>query len=964
MKYFFTIIISILITAIQAQSFYDMDQIQTIEVNFAESNWDQLMDNAYAADSGYILAESVTINGITFDSIGVKYKGNSSYRSNQVKNPWHIELDTYKDHEYDGYTDIKLANGAKDPSMIRDVLAYNVIRQYMDAPLANFANLYVNGELIGLYANTESISKKFMNSRFGSKENTRFKCSPPGGAGPQSTDLPNLVYLGQDSTDYYEGYELKSDEGWQDLIDLCDTLVNHTDGIEKILDVNRALWMIAFDNVIVNLDSYIGNFSQNYYLYRSDYGQFLPVVWDLNESFGVFSSTGSGNLNGTTIKQRMSHLLHENNEDYPLIQELLSVPTYRRMYLAHMKTILQENFVDGSYLATGEALQTTIDDAVQADNNKFFTYNNFVANLTTDVSGGGGGPGGGSSTPGISNLMDGRVEYLLGLNDFITVEPAISDISLSNSTPQVQESISITALVSDGTTVYIGYRNSATTAPFTRVEMFDDGMHNDGAANDGIYGTTLTLNSRTTDYYIYAENDNIGMFSPRRAEFEFYSINATSSTSVDGVAINEFMASNDVTVADPDGEFEDWIELYNNSTETVDLSGYFLTDDGTDPAQWTFPDGTSIAPGAYLIIWADEDEDQEGLHANFKLSSSGESIILSDTDGDIVDSIDYPEQTTDVSYARIPNGTGDFTEAIATFGSNNDVTTDCTNLGGDMDNDGVCADEDCDDGDASVGAIQAEGTACDDGDTTTEDDVILADGCTCAGKAIELSDVVINEFMASNDNTVADPDGEFEDWIELYNNGADAVDLSGYFLSDDGSEPTKWTFPTGTIIEADDYLIIWADEDLDQEGLHADFKLSASGESIILSNATDTSIVDAIDYPEQETDITYGRFPNGTGDFDFLNPSFNGTNQIMTSTDEELSSDENLILYPNPADNYFYLQNNGDDPKEQIVTVYSTTGQVVYQDKMRSHLQVDIENWTPGIYLVSIEGTLLKVIIQ
>jgi spore coat protein CotH len=154
------LLIAITVTAVQAQDFYNLNTIQTIEVTFAESNWDQLMDIAKASDSGYILAQSVTINGEVFDSVGVKYKGNSSYNANQIKNPWHIELDTYKDHEYDGFTDIKLANGTKDPSMIRDVLGYQIVRQYMAAPQANFANLFVNGQLIGLYANTESISRK------------------------------------------------------------------------------------------------------------------------------------------------------------------------------------------------------------------------------------------------------------------------------------------------------------------------------------------------------------------------------------------------------------------------------------------------------------------------------------------------------------------------------------------------------------------------------------------------------------------------------------------------------------------------------------------------------------------------------------------------------------------------------------------------------------------------------------
>ncbi|MBX2816713.1 MAG: CotH kinase family protein, partial [Saprospiraceae bacterium] len=682
MKKYYAICLTLWVATVQAQDFYALETVQTIEVTFSESNWDQLMDNAYASESGYILAQSVTINGSTFDSVGVKYKGNSSYNPNQVKNPWHIELDTYKDHEYDGYTDIKLANGAKDPSMIRDVLAYQIIRQYMDAPLANFANLYVNGELIGLYANTESVSKKFMQSRFGSKDNARIKCSPPDGAGPQSNDFPNLVYLGPDSTAYVDAYEVQSDYGWQELINLCDTLANHEDDIERILDVNRTLWMLAFDNVIVNLDSYIGAFSQNYYLYRSMHGQFLPVIWDLNESFGVFSQTGTRNLNNTVSKQQMSHLLHENDTDFPLVQKLLANPTYKRIYLAHMKTILLENFNNGTYYEKGLALQNTIGNAVLADNNKLYSYDNFINNLTNDIAGGGGGRpgggGGGNSAPGIRNLMDARSSYLLGLTDFSAIDPTISDVTTSNHRPQINEQIFISASISDANHAYLGFRDAENTAPFSKLEMHDDGAHGDGAANDGIYGVELDIKDFRTEYYIYAENDAIGMFSPRRAEFEFYTLQAISNPSTDSIVINEFMASNDSTIADQDGEYEDWIELYNASTQRVDLGGFYLTDDPSEPTQWSFPQETFIEPDSYLIIWADEDDDQEGLHANFKLSASGEAILLlNPADTTVVDSITYSDQTTDISFARVPNGIGDFIPTAATFNANNDGATDC-----------------------------------------------------------------------------------------------------------------------------------------------------------------------------------------------------------------------------------------------------------------------------------------------
>lgn len=679
MKHYVLSLFCLFSFSLTAQEFYDLETIQTIEITFAESNWDQLLDNEKQGDENYILAQSVSINGTVLDSVGVKYKGNSTYNANQTKNPFHIELDTYKDHSYQSYKDIKLSNVAKDPSFLREVLSYKILRNYMDAPLSNYANVYVNGTLIGLFSNSEAVSKRFVNSRYGSKNNTFVKCNPPDGAGPQTNDFPNLVYIGTDSASYYDAYEMKSDAGWKDLIDLCENLANDVNSIEDILDVDRALWMLAFDNALVNLDSYIGRFIQNYYLYKDDNGRFVPVVWDLNESFGRFSDAGSGPpLGNTTAKQQMDHLLHDGDADFPLVQKLLSVPLYKRMYLAHFKTIMEEQFSDGSYFEDGQELQGIIDDAVNQDENKFFTYANFISNITTDVNSG-GGPGGGS-TPGITNLMDGRYDYLSGLADFNLTAPSIAMPILSVENPLLGDMVNVTVDVESANTVYIGFRYDSYDR-FTRTEMFDDGNHNDGAANDGTYGFDINVEELIIEYYLYADNDEAGLFSPRRAEHEFHIISAkVSDSEVGDIVINELLASNDVTASDADGEFDDWVELYNNSDNAVDISGYKLSDDFASPEKLVFPEGSIIEAKAYLIVWADGDVDQEGLHADFKISASGESVFLFDSQDVVVDEISFGEQITDISYGRFPNGTGAFQSMTPTFNAENNISTSLYNV--------------------------------------------------------------------------------------------------------------------------------------------------------------------------------------------------------------------------------------------------------------------------------------------
>ncbi|HUX57638.1 MAG TPA: lamin tail domain-containing protein [Bacteroidales bacterium] len=133
------------------------------------------------------------------------------------------------------------------------------------------------------------------------------------------------------------------------------------------------------------------------------------------------------------------------------------------------------------------------------------------------------------------------------------------------------------------------------------------------------------------------------------------------------VVINELMPVNSTIAADQNGEYDDWIELFNLSSSTKDISGYYLTDNKSNISKWQIPQGTSISANGYLIIWADKDTTQIGLHANFKLSSLGEEVLFSKPNGTVIDEIIYPGQTLEVSYSRYPNGTGAFRWQNPTF---------------------------------------------------------------------------------------------------------------------------------------------------------------------------------------------------------------------------------------------------------------------------------------------------------
>ena len=636
----------VLINSINSQDFYDINTINTIEITFSESNWDYLLDQLVAEGNEERLIGTVEINGEVFDSVGVRYKGNSSYTANQVKNPLNIKLDHIIDDQLiEGYGTLKLANAFKDPSFIREVLSYEIAREYFPASQANFANVYINGTHLGLYTSDQSVDKFFMRTHFGSDENTRVKGEITSGGGPPTGGV--WEYFGNDSSNYYGLYDMKSDYGWIELISFLDTLNNQNAYVDQALNIDRHLWFLAFSNLFVNLDGPINN-PQNYYLYKDDTGRFNPIPWDLNENFGVFSHHQTlGHLN-TYGLQTLSPFANLNESEFPVISEILNNGTYRKMYVAHMKTMIEEKLENGWYETRALEIQGIIDEAVQADQNKFYSYSDFIDNIYNQVGGGGPGPGG-QPIIGIVQLMDARVDYLLGLNEFQHESPQINNVSYSPENVSSSDEIWFSVEVSNVNDVFLTYRSNP-YGVFDKINMYDDGDHGDGQEGDGVYGISIIAGPADIQYYIYAENSNAVTFLPANAEYEFYNITVGSD-----IVINEFLAKNDATNSDEYGEFDDWIELYYNLPEPINLEGYTLTDELADSEKWTFPN-IEIAGEGYLLVWADDDEEQGDLHTNFKLSGSGEGIGLFNPNGDMLDGLSFGVQSDDISYGRITDG--------------------------------------------------------------------------------------------------------------------------------------------------------------------------------------------------------------------------------------------------------------------------------------------------------------------
>jgi len=144
----------------------------------------------------------------------------------------------------------------------------------------------------------------------------------------------------------------------------------------------------------------------------------------------------------------------------------------------------------------------------------------------------------------------------------------------------------------------------------------------------------------------------------------------------------------------------------------------------------------------------------------------------------------------------------------------------------------------------------------------------------CTTSAAEPKRICINEFLASNNTSLADGQGQHDDWIELYNAGPAPVDIGGMYLTDDLGQPDKWRVPDDqpqlTVIPAGGFALIWADNDLDDPGLHASFRLSAEGEEIALFDADGTTLVDSVVFGPQNADTSFGRYPEARPDWGLM----------------------------------------------------------------------------------------------
>ncbi|MCB9290258.1 MAG: CotH kinase family protein [Lewinellaceae bacterium] len=606
----------------------------------------------------------------TVENIGFRLRGNTSRYA--AKKSFKVSFNTYESgRKWQGVEKLNINGEHNDPSVARSKICWDMLRDMgVPAPRANHVRLYVNGENYGLYANVEHIDEEFAGLRFGNKDGNLYKCLWPA----------DLAYLGDDPDAYKftsgdrRAYELHINEEEDDYSDLAHFIevLNNTPlqdlpcELEQVFNVDSYLRSIAFDVLSGNWDGPIYN-KNNFYLYHNQStGRFEYIPYDLDNTFGI----DWFNIDWAT--RDMYNWSHPD-EPRPIYERLMEIPEYRNRYSYYMSRFAEEIYTEAALFPYFEEIKDRIAPYVQTDPYYPLDYGFSYLDFNNAY---------GSETPyfhtksGLEHFVTARRNATLEQLELADIAPVLT--GLEHNRPNALQELIFTVQAEDDQqveTAEICYQLDGQGDTFCE-PLFDDGGHQDGTAGDGRYGVTIpALNESAVIHYYLRATDNSGHVS-RLPVCGTYQLVVGSSSAP--LAINEFMASNDATIPDEAGEYEDWVEIYNYGQEAVYLGGRFLSDNPDNPTKWQFPDRW-IQAGEFLLIWCDDDESQGPLHTSYKLDADGEYIGIFDDENNnfaLIDGIEFGEQITDQAIGRLPNGTGNFQVVYPTPGASNQPVSD------------------------------------------------------------------------------------------------------------------------------------------------------------------------------------------------------------------------------------------------------------------------------------------------
>jgi hypothetical protein len=506
---------------------FDRATVHDIKLDFYDPGYHTILTDRWFAKDPTPLPAALDLGTVHFDSVGASYKGNSTfYIADLLSNPkvpYNIDINYYiSGQKLLGYKKLKLANALFDPTFVKEALAATIYQNYLPTHQVNIVRLTVNGTYIGAYVNTESIGKQFLDKHFGEKDGAFVKCEPSAQYGTSEVFVPaSLIYEGTDTMNYYESYEIKSDDAdtsWARFIEFLDILNNDETNVESVLNVDRVLWFFAVSTVLPNEDTYNTMYLHNYYFYQTADGKFQIIPWDLSESFcGALVGNGT---HADHYERDPAYGYTPLVADRPLIYRLLSQPYYFKRYIHHVRTVLNEMYDQTALKNLALDMQATAVGAVSADPNKLFTMGDYVDNLdnnmfwwTTELA-------------GITQTINNRRPFLESHPEIIKAEPVILNVTQTITNPSSTDTVYISAEVTNADNVYLKVTNNPEmyASGFIQIPMLDNGLNGDLSAGDNSYTAAVpfTGSNDHIKYYIEAENAQAMALMPKHAEYFYY----------------------------------------------------------------------------------------------------------------------------------------------------------------------------------------------------------------------------------------------------------------------------------------------------------------------------------------------------------------------------------------------------------------------------------------------------------
>lgn len=578
----------------------------------------------------------------TIDPVGFRLRGNTSRYSQ--KKSFKVSFNTFtKGEKYYGVEKLNLNGEHNDPSIMRSKISWDLMRKWeIPAPRSNHVEVYINNEYYGLYINVEHIDEEFVLNRFGYNDGNLYKCLWPADLNYLGDD-PDLYKMEQGDRRTYELKTNKEADDYSDLAHFIDILNNVPDEdfyckLEEVFNVSDYLKVIVMDIFSGNWDGYIYN-KNNFYVYRNtttDKFEYIP--YDLDNTLGI-------DWFGIDWGTRNIYSWGSENEYRPLYERLMNTTESRDQYTYYSKQLnllIDFDSLKSEVLARRDMIFPSVTDDPYYPRDYGFTSQDFLDSFEEAW--------GDHVKYGILPFFQTRISSTIEQLENTSMNPVIKYISHHRSSTSELWVRSYAEVKTNPAQVELRFTLEGENSQMNT--MYDDGNHNDGEAGDLIYGGLIDNipENISLNYQIVAV-DAASNSSVLPCEPVFIH---SSGGDTPLLYINEFMASNETTIADEYGDFDDWIEVFNAETETVWLGDKYLTDNLTSPNKWAMPDAY-IEPGEFLIIWADGEPEQGPFHADFKLSKDGEEIGLFNVNFETIDEYIFDGQETDISEGRFPD---------------------------------------------------------------------------------------------------------------------------------------------------------------------------------------------------------------------------------------------------------------------------------------------------------------------